>query len=244
MGTAVTQPETVCLDLDDTLIETACMYHRGSRKCAELIAEALGRKDPHPKFLFDLLDKLDAEKLKGPDAYSLNRFPTAWTRTYEQVAQTNGVPVDPEVRERIFHAAGAFARGPFVLIDGALKTLETLQRDGHPLHLITAGDEGLQRRKIEETGIGKFFRSVNITGVNKREVMTRLRDEAGGKVFMVGDSMKSDIKPAVELGVTAVYVPGDVTWTFAQAEVDKDKYYEIESIAALPHFIMAYRRCE
>ncbi|HTM68955.1 MAG TPA: HAD family hydrolase [Candidatus Binatia bacterium] len=230
----------ILLDLDDTLVPNTHLYHAPSLRCCLLISEALGVKSVHPSDLLQAHLEIDMAMVRTL-GYSVERYPTSWVRTYEKMARRMKLPIDRKVCARLLRTAAAFAKGPYVPYEGAKETLMELQRDGHELHLVTAGDKALQERKIRACGLSSLLDSVNITGVDKKPVMAKIARERKDRTMMVGDSLKSDIKPAVELGLTAVHVPSH-TWAYANAEVDRRKYRTIRSIDELPALIRALER--
>lgn len=231
---------TILLDLDDTLIGTGHLYHVAGLRCAQIISAALGPKSLHPLTLFQRQFEIDAEMVRT-SGFAPDRYPRSWVKTYEERAHAVGLTADRKVCAALLRAGSSFTRGPFTPLKGAKEALVALQRDGHSLHLVTAGDRRLQRRKVTKSGLGPLFDSVNVTGTDKRPVMQKIAREASGRVMMVGDSKRSDIAPAIDLGLVAVHVPGD-TWPYANAELDRRKYHEIASVRELPALIRALSR--
>ncbi len=231
---------TILIDLDDTLIPNTHLYHLPSLRCGMLISSAMGEKSVHPLEMLKAQLEIDMTMVKS-HGYGVDRFPKSWVKTYETLARRAGLPVDRKVCEAIRKAAAAFTRGRYVPFDGAKEALMELQRDGHSLHLITAGDKALQEKKVRVSGLSSLFDSVNVTGVDKKPVMAKIVGERKERVMMVGDSTKSDVKPAIELGIVAVHVPSH-TWAFAQADVDRRKYLVISSISELPELVRKLMR--
>lgn len=226
--------ETICFDLDDTLIANTYKYHAPMCKCALIITEALGKKSIYTPDLMDMRVKLDAE-LVEKHGFALERFPESWTMTYERLCERAGLPVDPETSSRLRAEAMRFAEGPWDPFEGAVEVLDALRGEGRKLCLVTAGDPKLQRRKIEESGLEPQFDEVCITLRRKTEFLYIQRGEDAARTMMVGDSKRSDIIPAVELGLTAVHVESQ-TWHYAHADVEGD-YHRIASVRELPALI-------
>jgi len=226
--------ETVCLDLDDTLIANTYKYHAPMYRCGLLITEALGIKSVYPPELMDMRVKIDAE-LVETHGFSANRFPESWVITYLRLCERTGRSVDPGVRDRIWAEAMRYAEGPFAPLEDVTDILEAMRSSGKTLCLVTAGDFGLQRRKIDESGLEPYFDEVHVTARSKRDFLASKAGEDPSRTMMVGDSKRSDIIPALELGLTAVHVESE-TWHYAHAEVEGD-YHRIASVRELPDLI-------
>lgn len=222
----------VCFDLDDTLIPNTYKYHAPILKCAMIVVRTLGHKSKYPPDLLQLQLGIDQE-LVAEKGFSTDRFPMSWVLTYERLAALAGMPVDPKVVERLRRTASEFQRGPFRMFPGAKRMLRRLSKDGRRLHVITAGDEALQRRKIAEAGIADYVDTVHVTPMKKKDILASIVRDRPAEGVMVGDSKKSDILPAIELGMTAVWLPSE-TWSFVNADIDETKYHRIAAVTELP----------
>jgi putative hydrolase of the HAD superfamily len=100
------------------------------------------------------------------------------------------------------------------VIDGVGETLASLSQS-HPLMLITKGDPAEQLRKIEDSGLGVFFRWVEVVADKSpsvyRAILERY-DIPAERFLMVGNSLRSDILPVLEIGGHAILVPYANTW--------------------------------
>jgi len=231
---------TILLDLDDTLIASTHLYHAPSIRCGAIITAALAERSIHPADLFQMHLEIDMAMVKT-HGYGLDRYPQSWVRTYEKLSRQVKLPIDRKVCDRLAKAARAFARGPYVPIEGAKEALVELQRQGHSLHLITAGDKGLQEKKVRLSGLSALFDSVNVTGPDKLPAMTKITADRKDRTLMAGDSLRSDIKPAIELGIVAVHVPSR-TWAFANQELDRRRYRTIKSVRELPALVRSLEK--
>lgn len=231
----------IMIDLDDTLFPNGHLYVEAAIQSALRITRALGPKTPYPNVLFSFQHDLDVVMVKEY-GYSVARYAESWTRTYRHFAVSAGIKPDENVELAIVSAATGFTRGPFVLFDGVIEALTALRQDGHELRLVTVGEDRLQNEKIVTTGLGSHFDGVHITQMQKRTQMQALAGSRRERVMMVGDSFRSDIAPAVELGYTAVYVPGD-TWTHSlSVRVPEGTYHRIESVRELPELVRHLER--
>ena len=111
---------------------------------------------------------------------------------------------------------------PMEVIEGVPETLEYLAFR-HDLTLFTKGHPEEQRLKIERSGLGAFFAHAAIVKEKDSAAYRALALERGfdpGLSWMIGNSPKSDINPALEAGWNAVFVPHARTWTLERQEIE------------------------
>jgi putative hydrolase of the HAD superfamily len=130
---------------------------------------------------------------------------------------------------------------PIELLPEARAAVEALA-DSHRLILITKGDLLDQERKLAQSGLGELFSGVEIvsnkTPVTYAEIFTREGD-GPERAMMVGNSLKSDVVPAIAVGSWGVYVPHDLTWAYEhdEAPVGHARFREITALGALPALV-------
>ncbi len=110
---------------------------------------------------------------------------------------------------------------PMELIPGVAETLAALSRD-HELTLFTKGDPEEQNMKIDRSGLRTHFDHCAVVKEKNREAYLRLADIRGfdlDRTWMIGNSPKSDINPALAAGMRAVYVPHPRTWGLEREEI-------------------------
>ncbi|HEX8702729.1 MAG TPA: HAD family hydrolase [Myxococcaceae bacterium] len=147
-----------------------------------------------------------------------NRVPAAVIRQIlEMGREMHSHPVEtlPHVRETLEHVAGAYK-----------------------IILITKGDLFDQERKLAQSGLGEMFDAVEIvsdkTSATYERIFNRYGDGAG-RSMMVGNSLKSDVLPAIQAGSWGVYVPHSITWAFehAEAPVAEPRFRQISHLGEL-----------
>jgi len=113
----------------------------------------------------------------------------------------------------------------------------------YPLMLVTKGDLLHQRSKLERSGLESHFNFVEVvshkTPAVYAAILARHRVEPG-RFLMVGNSLRSDVLPVIELGARAVHVPADLDWSHEHVEVNaatKDRYFELTTLEGLPALI-------
>jgi len=114
--------------------------------------------------------------------------------------------------------------------------------DNHRLVLITKGDLLDQERKLAASGLGELFSAVEIVSEKDRRTYERVFARHGtgaDEALMAGNSMKSDVLPAVQAGAWGVHIPYVVTWAHEVAEAPEGhpRYAALASIAELPGWI-------
>jgi len=107
------------------------------------------------------------------------------------------------------------------LISGVEETLEYLALR-HDLTLFTKGDPEEQKLKLDRSGLGIYFgHTAIVKEKDARSYGALIRERAldPGQTWMIGNSPKSDVNPALEAGLHAVFVPHERTWTLERAEL-------------------------
>jgi putative hydrolase of the HAD superfamily len=225
----------IMIDLDDTLMPTNYRYHQAGMRAATIIQDALAHRSRRPIGVFELHRDIDRNLFKELH-FQVSRFPSSWVETYEQLCREAGMPISEAVAKRIFNTAARFKYGPFRAYPGAKTALRKLRRQKHVLHLVTAGELDLQRRKLEQSGLIKYFDQGNfhVVTVEKRTLMAELANQYTLPAMMVGDSKRNDIAPAVALGLTAIWIPSE-TRHDGDTRVQPD--LEMNSFNRLPEII-------
>lgn len=234
-------PWLLCIDLDDTLIVQGQWFVESSLRCATIIAAAFGRRTPYPLELFTRQHEID-QALIAERGMNVENFVEAWVHVYRAHCADQGVSAEAYVEERLRYAANGTVRGPFAPIAGVVDALTALNAAGHELHLVTKGVEEFQLRKAHESGVAPYFRSLNVCLHDKREALERLCRGRRERVMMIGDSLRSDIHPAVTMGILATLVPGDA-WSYHRSvHVPDDAYLRIPTFDRLPALLADLER--
>jgi putative hydrolase of the HAD superfamily len=142
---------------------------------------------------------------------------------------------------QILEAGRDMLSHPIELLDGVQETLEMLAPD-YRLVLITKGDLFDQERKLAQSGLGEMFDGVEIVSKKTAETYDRIFNHHGGgahAAMMVGNSLKSDVLPALEVGSWGVFIPHELTWVIEHAEKPEGepKFKQIANIGQLPDLI-------
>lgn len=135
---------------------------------------------------------------------------------------------------------------PVELLDGVAETLEALAAD-HRLVLVTKGDLFHQESKIAESGLGDLFEHVAVVAEKDPATYTRVARAVGvdpTRLLMVGNSVRSDVLPVLELGGHAAHIPYHVTWSLEEADLPDPgdgRHHELTDIRQLVDLVSRLR---
>jgi putative hydrolase of the HAD superfamily len=135
-------------------------------------------------------------------------------------------PATAEESRRIEELAVALLDHRVELIPGVAETLQDLGTR-HDLLLLTKGDTEEQQRKVDASELAHHFRSVHIVAEKRVDTYLRLAEEhmlTPETTWMIGNSPKSDILPARQAGMNAVFIPNDHTWILEHDELDPEDH--------------------
>jgi putative hydrolase of the HAD superfamily len=198
------------IDADDTLWENNIYFEQAIHAFITFLDHSqLTREEVRA-----VLD--DVERLMG---YGSANFTKSLVETYRRLAERD---LQDEDVQQVRRFGEQIRSHPLQLLDGVKETLDYLS-SRHDLVLLTKGDLEEQKLKVERSGIEEYFRQVEI--VQEKDVATyhRVVEELQFDpqlTWMVGNSPRSDINPALAAGLNAVYIPHPHTWRLEHEEVN------------------------
>ncbi len=128
------------------------------------------------------------------------------------------------------------------LFDGAREAVGRLA-ERYPLMLITKGDLLHQRAKVEQSGLGGHFRHIEVVSNKTADVYAEILGRHGvapSRFLMVGNSVRSDILPVIEIGGWAVHIPAELSWAHEDAPLagaDRERCFELARLHELPALV-------
>jgi putative hydrolase of the HAD superfamily len=219
-------------DADDTLWENNIYFEAAFDDfCAYLDHSSMSPAEV--RAVLDEIESLNA-RIHG---YGSRNFARNLAQCYERLAQR-------EISETDLEAVMAFAHAilerPIELLDGVAETIVELS-SRHELTMFTKGDPEEQRLKIERSGLSPHFVHAAIV---KEKHESAYRDLALSRGFnlrrtwMIGNSPKSDINPALAAGLNAVFVPHPRTWSLEHEAVPEKhpRLLRVEKISELTEY--------
>ena len=206
--------QTLLIDADDTLWENNIYFERA---IANFIS-FLEHKELSPKEVREVLNEVERDCVVS-HGYGLNSFVEALTRTFERLSVEL---LTPALHETIHGFARTIAEHPVEVIPQVRETLEYL-RPKHRLILVTKGNFSEQSRKVEHSGLKASFAAVEIVAEKNKATYSDLVQKYGlirEQSWMVGNSPRSDINPALSAGLNAIFIPHADTWILEHEEID------------------------
>lgn len=210
------------IDADDTLWENNIYFERA----IHAFITFLNHSRLTPGEVRAVLD--DVERLMG---YGSVNFTRSLVETYRRLAERD---LEDEDVQQVRQFGEQIRSHPLQLLDGVKETLDYLSAR-HDLALLTKGDFEEQKLKVERSGIEGYFREVVI--VQEKDVATYHRVVGELQVdpqrtWMIGNSPRSDINPALEAGLNAVYIPHPHTWHLEHEEVQNAGNGQVLTLSA------------
>ncbi|HEY1263000.1 MAG TPA: HAD family hydrolase [Terriglobales bacterium] len=209
----VTAGQTLLIDADDTLWENNIYFERA---IANFIS-FLNHQEHSPTEVRAVLNEVEKECIIN-HGYGLQVFAKALAQTFERLSVE---PVTPALHETITAIARTVAEHPIEIRPQVDETLEYLS-DRHRLILMTKGEPVEQAGKVERSGLQRHFSAVEIVPEKDpgtyQSMIAKYELDCRAS-WMIGNSPKSDINPALAVGLNAVLVPHDFTWVLEHEEV-------------------------
>jgi putative hydrolase of the HAD superfamily len=202
----VNGPQTLLIDADDTLWENNIYFERAIARFISF----LNHHEFSPEQVRELLNDVERECIVT-HGYGLHSFAHALVTTFERLSVE---PVTPELHAQVLSFAHAITDHPIEILPEVRETLEYL-RERHRLILMTKGAVPEQTGKVERSGLKEYFAAVEIVAeknVGAYSLLIQKYDLMRESTWMVGNSPKSDINPALACGLNAVFVPHGDTW--------------------------------
>jgi putative hydrolase of the HAD superfamily len=201
------------MDADDTLWENNVFFERTIDDFTVLVEELGFARD----YTRRILNETEHRNVLQ-HGYGVRSFARSLEETYLKLA---GNFARRETIVQIHTLVGELEKVPPKILEGVPETLAYLA-PRHRLILLTKGDTAEQAAKVERSGLQSYFEAIEIVAEKSVATFTRVVDQfriVKSSGWMVGNSPKSDINPALEAGLNAVFIPHPDTWHHEHAEV-------------------------
>jgi putative hydrolase of the HAD superfamily len=204
---------SLLIDADDTLWENNIYFERAF----EAFCDFLDHSSLTPPQVRDVLNEIELVNSKIHGYGSVN-FGRNLQQAYQHLAERE--IRDPDLRH-VLSLAERILEQPIEIIEGVEETLGYLA-ERHDLTLFTKGHPDEQLMKVDRSQLGRYFSHTAVVKEKDARAYAQLvaeRKLACGLTWMIGNSPKSDINPALEAGLNAVLVPHPHTWVLEHQDL-------------------------
>ncbi len=213
-STRLDTPQALIIDADDTLWENNIYFEQAWDEFLNF----LNHSTLPAQQVRDIFDEIELVNIKV-NGYGAKNFAHNMVQCYKHLAERD---IHEEDLHRIRSFADRIFHQPIEMLPGVEETLDYLLHRSHDLVLFTKGSPEEQQHKIDRSPVGRYFRGFEIVKEKDAAAYLDLRGRYGfapESTWMIGNSPKSDINPALEAGLNAVYVPHARTWVLERTEL-------------------------
>jgi putative hydrolase of the HAD superfamily len=223
--------DVIAFDADDTLWHNERLYDQTQAGLAALLAPYGVSASSLDAGLFQTESRNIGLFGYGIKSFTLSMIETAVQMTWERLSGHDVLA--------ILDLAKAQLNAPVVLLEHVSETISLLAARYH-LMIITKGDMQDQETKLHRSGLSAFFQDIEVVSdktLKSYATLFKNHAIAPGRLVMLGNSLRSDILPVLQLGAFAVYVPYPGTWLHEAAEAPAPgtpRFYQLEHFGQLP----------
>lgn len=224
--------KTIAFDADDTLWENENYFRQAEHDFCHLMMPWLAQEETAEELFKTEMQNLDLLGY-GSTAFTLSLVETA--------ARISKGQISGKQIEQIIAIGKRLLSHPLQLLPHAQEVLASLQGK-YRLVLATKGELLEQRRKIQKSALEPYFDTIEImsnkTAQDYRSLLQRLK-AAPQETVMVGNSVKSDILPPLEIGAWAIYVPFQTTWKHEEAALPQNpRFLQAEKLRDILAYLL------
>ncbi|CAM1333657.1 HAD family hydrolase [Tenacibaculum aestuariivivum] len=197
--------KVIAFDADDTLWVNETYFRDAEKEFAKLLSAYETENKIHQELYKKHIDNL---KIYG---YGIKGFVLSMVETALELSNSK---INQKTINRILEIGKEMLEKPIDLLDGVEEVLQKLQGK-YKIIVATKGDLLDQERKLEKSGILKYFHHTEVMSDKKEADYLKLikhLDIYPSELLMIGNSLKSDVLPVVKVGASAIHVPFHTTW--------------------------------
>lgn len=227
--------KVIAFDADDTLWENETFFREAEHKLYLLLSEY-----GDEKYITERLLEIEVKNI-ALYGFGVKNFILSAMETAMEVSNST---VSNHVLKEIMEIGNDILRKPVVLLDDVKDVLPAIARD-FKIVLATKGDLLDQQRKLERSGLAGLFEHVEVMSDKKKDNYVSLLKQlkvTPEEFLMIGNSLKSDVLPVVELGGKAIHIPFHTTWAHemvSEKELEGKEFLKLKSFKELSGLIPA-----
>jgi putative hydrolase of the HAD superfamily len=222
--------KVIAFDADDTLWVNETYFREAEQDFAKLLA----KYETENKINQELFKK-EIENLKFY-GYGVKGFVLSMV---ESALELSDYKIDQKVIEKILDIGKEMLEKPIDLIDGIETVLKAL-KGKYKLIVATKGDLLDQERKLEKSNLSSYFHHIEVMSDKKPKDYQKLvshLDIHPSELLMIGNSLKSDVLPLLEIGASAIHVPFHTTWQHEEVPEEEKSKIEYKTVAEISEIL-------
>ncbi|RKN71200.1 HAD family hydrolase [Paenibacillus ginsengarvi] len=239
--------QTILFDLDDTLIHCNKYFNEVLDQFADLMTtwfRSMPLQAGDVKRKQYEFDSVGVHKL----GFAAGHFPNSLVETYEHYSAMSGREPSADEREQLISLGKSVYEFPNIEpYPNMTETLGLLRDQGHELFLYTGGDETIQESKVKRAGLTAYFGDRLFISAHKttdvlESILTRQKFNRD-KTWMIGNSIRTDVVPALETDINAIHIPAILEWQYNVVDIDvkpKRAFLQLHQLLDVPPAIGRY----
>jgi len=240
------KPQLILFDMDDTLSHCNIYFDMVIDQFSDQLTTWFAAHKLTAEAVKDKQYEIDSQGVTQ-QGFTEEHFPLSLVDTYRYFSQMTGRSEDErEIADLFQLGRSVYDRNVEPYPDMA-ETLTRLHEEGHQLFLYTGGVEAIQKRKVESLKLGDFFGDrIFIRRHKNSEALEAILNEHRfdrTRTWMIGNSLRTDIVPALERGIKAIYVPAIAEWDYNIVELPvkpEGAYFTAPTLKEVPDTIGNY----
>ena len=224
--------KVIAFDADDTLWVNETYFRDAEKKFAKILSK------------YETVNKIDQELFKAEMknlelyGYGIKGFMLSMI---ECALKLSNYSISQHEIEKILTLGKEMLTKPIELLDGVEEVLEELHHK-YKLIVATKGDLLDKERKLEKSGLLKYFHHIEVMSEKKEmdyKKLVKHLDINSNELLMIGNSLKSDILPLVKIGASAIHVPFHTTWAHEEVsdkEAENSDYKTVQKLSDVLYF--------
>jgi putative hydrolase of the HAD superfamily len=238
--------QNVLFNLDDTLVECNKYFRMVIEQFSVLLVDWFRDYQLSAEAVRQKQLELDLASVARYGITS-KHFPQSFADTYAYFCAVYGIIPDPfriKQLRRLGRSVYDFVSEP---LPDMYETLTQLKQEGHDLFLHTAGDEAIQRKKIAQLQLSAYFENrIFVSRHKDTQALGRILNQMHfdpTETWMIGNSLRTDIMPGLELGVQVIYIPATEEWQYNMTNVTvepRGAFLTLPSLKMVPDAIRSY----
>jgi len=218
--------KVIAFDADDTLWVNETYFREAEQQFAKLLSA------------YETENKIDQELFKieiknlSIYGYGVKGFMLSMIECALEISNNN---LNPALLNDVLNIGKVMLEKPIELLDGIEDVLKALQRK-YKLIVATKGDLLDQERKLEKSGLLQYFHHIEVMSDKKSTDYKKLiqhLDIQSSELLMIGNSLKSDILPLVDIGASAIHVPFHTTWAHEEVLTNEQSIAAYKTVASI-----------